>query len=477
MGADPGYDRLTALDESFLHLERPETPMHVGAVAVLERAPFHDADGRFRLDEVRALVASRLQLIPRFRKRVMPVPLGRGRPVWVDHDGFDIADHVRLTALPAPGSRRQLLELAERLMTQVLDRDRPLWELWFVDGVDRGEHVGLIHKSHHTLTDGISGVDIATVLLDFERDPTVLDPDGWTPAPAPEPTRLVVDTVRERMTRPAEVVSTVRRATDAATNAPRDALDRATDLGRSIGSLVDRQVVAPRLFLNAPVGKGRRIETVRVSLETVRAVRAAFHCTVNDVVLAVVGTAVARVLDAHDELHPALVLKAFCPVSVRDEGQRMQLGNRISTMVVPLAVGEPDARVRLDAVRATTADLKERRQAVGAAALLGLSEYAAPTLLGLAARAAHAQRVGNLIVTNVPGPQVPLYCLGAQMYEVYPVVPLSRNLTLNVAVMSYCGQLHFGLIGDGQSGRDLERLAGGIEDAVAELGELAAQET
>jgi WS/DGAT/MGAT family acyltransferase len=215
---------------------------------------------------------------------------------------------------------------------------------------------------------------------------------------------------------------------------------------------------------------------VRVSLETVRAVRAAFGCTVNDVVLAVVGSAVARVLDAHGELHPDLVLKAFCPVSVRDDGQRMQLGNRISTMVVPLAVGEPDARVRLDRVRATTVDLKERRQAVGAAALLGLSEYAAPTLLGLAARVAHAQRVGNLIVTNIPGPQVPLYCLGAQMYEVYPVVPLSRNLTLNVAILSYCGHLHFGLIGDGQSGRDLERLAGGIEDAVAELGELADRE-
>ncbi len=167
MGHDAGYDRLTALDESFLHLERAETPMHVGAVAVLERGPFFDGHGRFRLDEVRALVASRLQLIPRFRKRVMRVPLGQGRPIWVDHEDFDIADHVRLTALPAPGSRRQLLELAERLTVQVLDRDQPLWELWFVEGVDRGEHVGLIHKSHHTLTDGISGVDIATVLLDF----------------------------------------------------------------------------------------------------------------------------------------------------------------------------------------------------------------------------------------------------------------------------------------------------------------------
>jgi diacylglycerol O-acyltransferase len=472
MSATAQYDRLTALDESFLHLERPETPMHVGAVAVLERAPFTDAQGRFRLDDVRALVASRLQLIPRFRKRVMPVPLGRGRPIWVDHDAFDIADHVRLTTLPAPGGRRQLLELAERLMMQVLDRSRPLWELWFVDGLDRGEHVGLIHKSHHTLTDGISGVDIATVLLDFTPEATVLEPDGWTPAPAPDPTRLVVDTVRERLTRPAELASTVRRITDA----PRDAVDRASGLGRSIGSLLEGQVVAPRLSLNAMVGPGRRIETVRVPLDDVRRVRAAFGCTINDVVLATVGSAIGRVLDARRELHPELVLKAFCPVSVRDDDERRQLGNRISTMLVPLAVGEVDARVRLDRVRESTADLKERRQAVGAAALLGLSEYAAPTMLGLAARVAHAQRIGNLIVTNIPGPQVPLYCLGARMLEVYPVVPLSRNLTLNVAILSYCGQLHFGLIGDGASGRDLERLAGGIEDAVAELGELAARE-
>jgi WS/DGAT/MGAT family acyltransferase len=466
------YDRLSGLDESFLHLERPETPMHVGAMAVLEREPFYDARGRFRLDAVRSLVASRLQLIPRFRKRVMAVPLGQGRPVWVDHEGFDIADHVRVTALPAPGTRRQLRELAERLTMQVLDRRRPLWELWFVEGVDHGEHVGLVHKSHHTLTDGISGVDIATVLLDFSAEPSVLPPDEWVAAPAPDPTRLMLDSARERLTRPSELVGTARHLADA----PREALARAADLGRSIGSLVDAQVVAPRLSLNAPVGLGRRFETVRISVDDVKRVRAAFGGTINDVILAGVGSAVARLLDLRGELRPELTLKVFCPVSVRDDDQRMQLGNRISAMLVPLAVGEPDPLVRLAAVRRTTADLKERRQAVGAAALLGLSEYAAPTMLGLAARAAHAQRFANLMITNIPGPQVPLYCLGARMLEVYPVVPLSRNLTLNVAILSYCGQLHFGLVGDGAAGRDLEVVAGGIEDAFAELGALAALE-
>ncbi|HEX9505347.1 MAG TPA: wax ester/triacylglycerol synthase domain-containing protein, partial [Acidimicrobiia bacterium] len=242
MATTPPFDRLSALDESFLHLERAETPMHVGAVAVLEREPFYDCNGRFRLDDVQALVASRLQLIPRFRRRVMPVPVVGGRPIWVDDDDFDIARHVRLVSLPAPGSRRQLLELAERLMAQLLDRGRPLWELWFVEGVDRGRRVGLIHKSHHALTDGISGIDIATVLLDFDPVPTVLEPDEWEPGPPPPPARLVLDSLRDRLRRPADLAGVARRAVDG----PREAAGRVAELGRSIGSLVDDNLAAPR---------------------------------------------------------------------------------------------------------------------------------------------------------------------------------------------------------------------------------------
>ena len=187
MTSEVGHERLRAIDEAFLHLERVDTPMHVGAVAILERAPFIDAHGRFRLDDVRRLIASRMQLVPKFRQRVVPVPFGRGRPVWVDHDGFTVADHVHLTRLPAPGARRDLFGLAERLMAQLLDRDRPLWEMWFVDGVDDGEHVGLIHRSHHTLTDGVSGVDLAMAVLDFTPEPTVLDDDGWAARAAARP--------------------------------------------------------------------------------------------------------------------------------------------------------------------------------------------------------------------------------------------------------------------------------------------------
>jgi diacylglycerol O-acyltransferase / wax synthase len=459
------YDRLSALDETFLHLESAETPMHVGAVAILEREPLYGAGGRFRLDDVRALVSSRLPLIPRFRRTVEHVPFGLGRPIWVDDTDFDVARHVKLTSLPPPGSRQQLVALAERLGEQVLDRAHPLWEIWFVEGVDRGEHVGLLHKSHHTLTDGISGVDIATAIFDFGAEPTIIEPPSWHPEPAPEPARLMLDSLCDRVRTPVELASVARRGM----SAPREAFGRAAQVARSIGTLFGNGPMAPTLSINGPIGRGRRIATVRIPLELVKAIRKECDCTVNDVILAGVGGAVARLLDMRGELFEGLSIKVFCPVSVRDEEQRTQLGNRISAMFVPLLVGEPDPRARLEAVRAATANLKQREQAIGASTLIGLTEYAAPTLLALAARAAHGQRLANLIVTNIPGPQVPLYCLGAQMLEVYPLAPLSRNLTINIAVLSYCGQLHFGIVGDGDAAPDLEVLAGGIEDAFEEL--------
>ncbi|MGZ6996283.1 MAG: WS/DGAT/MGAT family O-acyltransferase [Acidimicrobiia bacterium] len=466
----PRYDRLSALDSSFLHLERLETPMHVGAVSIFEGASFFDESGRFRLAETRRLVGSRLHLIPRFRKRLMHVPFEQGRPVWVDDARFDIAYHVRLTALPAPGSREQLLALTARIQAQLLDRTRPLWELWFVEGLEGG-NVGLIQKTHHALVDGVSGVDVATVLLDFTPDPTFLEPPRWIVEPPPSPGRLLLDTLYERTTEPAEIVRTLRRIA----RTPQRTLERSGQLGRALSTLVDRNSIAPRTSINVTVGRRRRFEGVKVSLDDVKAIRKNLGGTVNDVVLAGVAGGLRRLFEARgDDLD--VRMRALCPVSVRDDAQRMQLGNRVSAMFVDLPIGEPDPVARLQAIRATTEDLKDREQAVGAAFLVDLTAFAAPTLLGLAARVAHAQRVGNLIVTNIPGPQVPLYCLGAQMYEVYPVVPLSRNLTLNVAILSYCGHLHFGLIGDGQSGRNLERLAGGIEDAVAELGDLAAKE-
>lgn len=465
MDSRNAHERLRALDEAFLHLERVDTPMHVGAVAILERAPLLDADGRFRLDDLRRLIASRMQLIPKFRQRVVPVPNGAGRPVWVDHDGFTVADHVHLTALPAPGSRRDLFALAERLMGQLLDRSRPLWEMWFVDGVDGGEHVGLIHRSHHTLTDGVSGVDLAMAVLDFGPEPVVLEDDGWRPAPPPDPAALVAESLRRIAALPVDALHAARRLL----GAPRDVAHEAARLGRSIAALAEGALVAPRLSINSGIGSGRSLQTVNVPLDHLRHIGRTFGCTVNDVALAAVSSALGRLLDERGELHDELVVKAFCPVSVRVDEERMDLGNRISAMFVPLPVAELDARSRIHAVRNTTSSLKERGQAQGTAAVLGLSELALPAVLNLAARAAHRQPLANVIVTNIPGPDDALFCLGARMLEVYPIAPLSQNLTVNVAMLSYGGNLHFGLLGDGASRHDLERLAGGIEDALHEM--------
>jgi len=463
------YDRLSALDASFLHLERPETPMHVGALSIFEGAPFFGPDGRFRLREVRELVESRLHLIPRFRKKIQRVPLDAGEPVWVDDERFDIAYHVRLTALPAPGTRDQLLALYERVQAQVLDRTRPLWELWFVEGLEGG-HVALFQKTHHALVDGVSGVDVATVLLDFDPEPTILDAPEWQPAPAPPPARLLIDSVKEMVAGPQALLDATRRAAEV----PRHALDRVRELARSLSTIAEGGLIAPKTSLNEPViGRSRRFGLVQVPLDAVKTVRATFGGTINDAVLAGIGGGLARLLEHRGELRDDLVLKVFCPVSVRDETQRMQLGNRISAMFVPLPVGDPDPARRLRAVQQATADLKEREQAVAAATLLDLTQYAVPTLLGVAARLLHHQPLTNLIVTNIPGPQVPLYCLGARMIEAYPMVPLSRNLNLGVAILSYCGSLSIGLLADRDRWDDLDVLAAGIDDSFAELTKLA----
>ncbi len=461
------YDRLSALDASFLHLERLETPMHVGAVSIFDGASFFDDSGRFRLAEVRRLVGSRLHLIPRFRRQIMQVPFEQGRPIWVDDGRFDIAYHVRLTALPAPGSREQLLALTARIQAQLLDRTRPLWELWFVEGLEGGK-VALIQKTHHALVDGVSGVDVATVLLDFTPDPTYLEPPRWIVQAPPTPGRLLVDTLYERTTEPAEIARTVRHLV----RTPQRTLERTGQMGRALSTLVDRNSIAPRTSINVAVGRRRRLEGVKVSLDDVKTIRKALGGTVNDVVLAGVAGGLRRLFESRgDDLD--IRMRALCPVSVRDTSESMQLGNRVSAMFVDLPIGVVDPVERLREIRATTEDLKEREQAVGAAFLVDLTQFAAPTLVGLAARVAHRQPFFNLVITNVPGPQVPLYCMGARMLEAYPVVPLTKNLALGIAILSYCGELHFGLYVDADAVPDVAVLAGGIADAFAEMMKLA----
>jgi len=464
------YDRLSSLDASFLHLEQAEYPMHVGAVSVLEGAPFFDENGHFRIAEVRDLVQSRLPLLPRFRRRLMFVPYDQGRPIWVDDDDFDITYHVRHTALPRPGSWEQLVALTTRIQEGLLDRARPLWELWLVEGLEGG-NVALLQKSHHALIDGVSGVDVATLLLDLSPEyvrPVVAE---WMPEPAPSPSQLLLDTLRERITEPAEIVRSFRSML----RGPRRALERFREVAQSMSTMMTRDALAPSTSLNARTGRHRRLAVVRVPLTDVKEIRRALGGTVNDVVLAGVAGGLRRLLLHRGEPIDGLQLRVLCPVSVRADEQRGELGNKISAMFLNLPVDSRPAVEQLQAISAQTADLKERRQAVGAEMLLGMTEYIAPTLMSLAARVVHRQPFFNLIVTNVPGPQQPLYMMGARLLEAFPIVPLTRNLSVVVGILSYDGTMHFGLWGDREAAADIEVLAGGIDDAFTELSKIAAE--
>lgn len=437
--------------------------MHVGTLAVFDGAVMRDASGRFRLAEVRRLVASRLHLIPRFRQRLMAVPLEQGRPIWVDDDRFDISFHVRLTAVAKPGRWSQVLGLTARIEAQTLDRRRPLWELWFVEGLEAGR-VALVQKTHHALVDGVSGVDVATVLLDFEPDAPSVEAPPWVPVPAPSGARLLADTMVERATERAEMARTVR----AIARTPQRSVEGAARIGRAVQALVEAIPLAPRTSLHGAVGRRRSFVATRVSFDDVNLVRGQFGGTVNDVVLAGVAGALRRRLIARGETVPDH-LRVLCPVSVRTEEQHGRLGNQVSAMFLDLALAEPDPVARLVTITAATAYLKVREQAAGTAFLLHMTRNAAPTTLGIAAQLVHRQPFVNLVVTNVPGPSVPLYCMGARMTEAFPMVPLSRNLGLGIAILSYCGVLHFGLYADADLHPDLTELGVDLEAAFAEL--------
>jgi WS/DGAT/MGAT family acyltransferase len=457
------YDRLTGLDASFLHLESATQPMHVGSLAIFEGGRFFDESGKFRLEDAREIISSRLHLVPRFRKKLMTVPFGQGRPVWVDDHDFDLNYHVRLTALPNPGNEEQLRTLMSRLQATVLDRARPLWEFWFVEGLEGGR-VAIIQKTHHALVDGISGVDVALVILDFEPDPQPVKAPPWTPQRAPSSAQLLRDSLVERATEPAEILRSVR----AALRGPRQVANRVAKAGQAIVSM--GAAVAPRTSINVPIGAHRRFEVVRVDLGQVKEIRKALGGTINDVVLTVVSGGFRHFFESRGEnIDEIKRLRTFVPVSVRDEAQRGTLGNKVSSVVVDLPVADADPASRLRSITEQTRHLKETHQAVGAEVLTGMADYVPSTLFSLASRVMAFQRSINTGVTNIPGPQVPLYCMGARMIEAFPYVGVFSGVAIIVAVLSYDGSLGFGLTGDRDAVPDLGVLAEGVEKAVAEL--------
>jgi diacylglycerol O-acyltransferase / wax synthase len=452
------FERLSTLDALFLELEDRTTHMHVGAVAIFEGKPPPYRD-------LLALIEARLEQVPRYRQRVAFVPFNQGRPVWVDESQFDLEYHVRHTALPAPGSVENLKRLAGRLLSQSLDRDKPLWELWLAEGLRDGgsEQFAIISKTHHCMVDGISGVDLATVLLDSEpsSEPPP-KPAEWKPRPAPTGAELLMDSVKHQILHPLQV------ACDAL-DPNNDARKLMREMFAGFKTLVGLAGIglAPVSALNQPIGPHRHFETMELPLAEIRKVRSALRGTTNDVLLTLVAGALREWLTARGEaLGPDL--RVLVPVSMRQRSARGTFGNQISAVFCPLPVAEANPVERLRRVREAMKGLKEGGQAVGAQTLTRLGDFAPPTLLGQAARLQAMTRFFNLVVTNVPGPQFPLYLLGRKMRACYPQVPLAAQQTIGIALLSYDGRVFVGVLAD-QSVRDAASFVAAMRTSLDEL--------
>ena len=450
-------DRLTALDATFLNFEHPHTPMHVAGLYIFEGKP--SAPGRPGAAGLFKTIEERLPEVPRFRQKIVGMPLGLAHPVWADDPDFDLSYHLRRAALPSPGGTTELLDYVARIHARPLDRRRPLWEMYIIEGLADGK-IAVYNKTHHAMIDGISGVDLATVILDLDPNGRpAKEADDFSPDPVPSGLRLASGLV-------GDAVGGIARTAFGALSRPQrvpgavlGSLGGATALRR----LASLAVPAPESPINAPVGSARRISLVPVSLARAKAVKNALGGTVNDVVLCAVGEALNHFLEHRGVPHEEQVYRVMVPVSVRDESERMALGNRVAAMFVDLPVGSMPVRRRLHAVSAAMENLKETKQAVAADMLVGLAGWAPATLHGLAGRLEFAnQRVVNTVVSNVPGVQVPMYAGGARLLEAWPLLPLSANVALVTCVTSYNGGLFFGLIGDYDVLPDLEVIADGL---------------
>ena len=452
-------DRLSGLDTSFLHLERGGAHMHVASTTIFKGPP----PGQ---EEFRDHIASRLHLVPRFRQKVRFVPLSQGRPVWVDDPHLNLDYHVRRTALPPPGSEDQLRVLAARIFSQQLDRSKPLWEMWLAEGLME-DRFAIIGKTHHALVDGVSGIDITTVLFDTSPDPagSATEVPEWLPRPEPNGAKLLADALLERATSPREIV----RGARAVMRGPRRIAAQLRDHAAATGTFVGAGLSAPRSPLNVEIGPHRRFAWATADLDEVKRIKNELGGTVNDVVLAAVTGALARYLRARGFDTDELELRALIPVSIRADEEHGALGNKVAAMMAPLPVWCDNPAECLRLISDSMGDLKGSGQAVGAEILTGLTDFAPPTIASQAARLQPAQRFFNLVVTNIPGPQLPLYVLGREMVALFPMVPLARNQAVCVGIMSYNGQINFGLIGDYDAMADIESLALDLEAAMADL--------
>ncbi len=446
--------RLSSQDAAFLHLEDAVSHFHIGAVAILEGPPPpYDA----LVERVRA----NLPQVPRYRQKVQFVPFALGRPVWVDDPHFNLGYHVRRAALPEPGGE-ELRVLIGRIMSQQLDRHKPLWEMWMIEGLSERRWV-LITKLHHSMVDGVSGAELLRAILDEEREPELAAPAAWSPERQPPGTELAIRALAHRASSPLEGLRSVL-------DSPRRAAERAIGTVEGLATLSGLLQPPRASSLNGPIGPHRRWDWARSRLSDVKQIRNALGGTVNDVVLAAIAGGFRDLLASRGE-RTDRVVRSLVPVSVRAADEQGEYNNRVSAIFADLPVGIEDPVKRLVAVTAQMEHLKRSQEAVAGDVLVGLSGFAPAMLLSLALRAATRvpQRSVNTVTTNVPGPQRPLYAAGRRMLECFPYVPLAGHVRVGVAIFSYDGALGFGVTGDYDRAPDIAVLCRGIEHSMADL--------
>ncbi len=463
--ADGYYERLTQLDNSFLLYEGPDASLHVGSTMIFEAGPLKRPQGGIDFERIEEYVLSRLHRIPRYRQRLAWTP-GENHPVWIDDHRFNIRYHLRHSRLPRPGSERQLKRTAGRILSQHLDRGKPLWELWVVEGLE-GDRLALICKTHHCMIDGVSGVDLLSVLLTAEPTEKIDPPPSWVPRPVPSDAQLRRDVLWSRARAPLTAASSLWRL---ARNqqGERDELQRRLD---ALGGVLSRGLgAASPTPINQPIGPYRRVDWLPMDLGAIKRVKQQLGGTVNDVVLATVAGAVRRFLGrARGEDVDALDFRVMAPVSTRSAQERGKLGNRVAAWVVPLPVGERDPVKRLARVRETTEELKRGEGALGADTLTQALEWAPSTLLALGSQLVTTAQPFNLVVTNVPGPRGALHLLEARLLEANPMVPLLGSLSTGIALFSYDETLFWGFTADWDLVPDLHDFVLSVEHAFGRL--------
>jgi diacylglycerol O-acyltransferase / wax synthase len=453
---------MSAIDSSFLHVENDTTPMHIGGVSIFAGPPPP-------FEQLRAMVAGKLELVPRYRQKVRFVPLAAGPPVWVEDPHFSLSYHLRHTAVPAPGGEAELRQMAGRVFSQHLDRNKPLWELWVVEGLDQGRWA-LLSKVHHCMVDGVAATDLMSVM--FSDDSTAAEPEPWSAPPEPSGLEILVRSAG-RWASPAGQVLALRRAL----GAPAETLRSLSEIARAATSAGASLRPVGASSLIGPIGPHRRWSWARARLSDVKVVRGELGGTVNDVVLTLITNGFRALLDSRGEtVADDQLVRTMVPVSVRARGEKGVYNNRVSAVFAGLPVGVSDPAERLARIRAEMDGIKQSKQAVAGDVLSSLSGFAPPLLLALGSRLVTLSPRLNIhtATTNVPGPQQPVYTLGRRMLESFPFVPVVGSIRIVVAIFSYDGGLYFGVTGDYDGASDIDVLTAGIERGMQDLLALSA---